>query len=188
MDVLAAAVLVCLSWDTALADQVNPETSGKQLRAFRIAGESPKIDGRFDEEIWNVADKIDDFVQQEPDNMAVPGERTVVQVAYDDRYLYVAAHCYMRDPKTVSAGLGRRGSVPASDKIAIGLDPRHDRLTGYVFTANPSGVQSDMSLFNDTREDNDYEAVWEVGTAVTADGWNAEFRIPFSQIRFTTVP
>ena len=46
-------------------------------------------------------------------------------------------------------------------------------------------MQSDISLFNDTREDNDYEAVWEVGTAVTAEGWNAEFRIPFSQIRFT---
>jgi hypothetical protein len=188
LKLLAAAVLLCIPWDTTLADQVNPETSGKQLRAFRITGESPKIDGRFDEEIWTVADRIDDFVQQEPDNMAVPGERTVVQVAYDDRYLYVAARCYVRDPKTVSAGLGRRGSIPASDKISIGLDPRHDRLTGYFFTANPSGVQSDMSLFSDTREDNDYEAVWEVGTAVTAEGWNAEFRIPFSQIRFTTVP
>ena len=188
LKLLAAAVLLCLPWDTPLADQVNPEASGKQLRAFRITGESPKIDGRFDEEIWTVADKIDDFVQQEPDNMAVPGERTVIQAAYDDRYLYVAARCYVRDPKTVSAGLGRRGSIPASDKIGIGLDPRHDRLTGYFFTANPSGVQSDMALFNDTREDNDYEAVWEVGTAVTSEGWNAEFRIPFSQIRFTTVP
>ena len=185
---LVAVALLGIPWDTAFADQINPESSGKQLRASRITGESPRIDGRFDEEVWTEADKIEDFVQQEPDNMAAPGERTVVQVAYDDRYLYVAARCYVRDPKTVSAGLGRRGTIPASDKIGIGLDPRHDRLTGYFFITNPSGVQSDMSLFNDTREDNDYEAVWEVGTAVTAEGWNAEFRIPFSQIRFTTVP
>ena len=47
-------------------------------------------------------------------------------------------------------------------------------------------MQSDSSLFNDTREDADYEAVWEVATAVTSAGWNAEFRIPFSQIRFST--
>ncbi len=185
---LVAVALLGIPWDTAFADQIIPESSGKQLRASRITGESPRIDGRFDEEVWTEADKIEDFVQQEPDNMAAPGERTVVQVAYDDRYLYVAARCYVRDPKTVSAGLGRRGTIPASDKIGIGLDPRHDRLTGYFFITNPSGVQSDMSLFNDTREDNDYEAVWEVGTAVTAEGWNAEFRIPFSQIRFTTVP
>ncbi|MCM3878524.1 MAG: carbohydrate binding family 9 domain-containing protein [Vicinamibacterales bacterium] len=179
LSVLGAAVSADQS-TSALA-----ETQGKELRAARITGESPKIDGRFDEEIWSIAGRIDDFVQQEPDNMSAPGERTVIQVAYDDRYLYVAARCYVRDPKSVSAGLGRRGSIPASDKIAIGLDPRHDRLTGYVFTANPSGVQSDMSLFNDTREDNDYEAVWEVGTTVTPEGWNAEFRIPFSQIRFS---
>jgi len=85
----------------------------------------------------------------------------------------------------ISAGLGRRGTIPASDRVAIALDPRHDHLTGYLFIANPSGVQSDVSLFNDTREDSDYEAVWEVGTSITSDGWNAEFRIPFSQIRFT---
>ena len=47
----------------------------------------------------------------------------------------------------------RSRSAPASAAAAIfrpatrsriGLDPRHDRLTGYVFTANPSGVQSDI--------------------------------------------
>ena len=161
------------------------ENAGKQLHAFRIFGESPKIDGRFDERAWSGAEAIDDFVQQEPDNMAAPRERTVIQVAYDDRYLYVAARCYVRDTATISAGLGRRGSIPASDKIGIGLDPRHDRLTGYFFIANPSGVQSDLALFSDTREDNDYEAVWEVGTTITSEGWNAEFRIPFSQIRFS---
>jgi hypothetical protein len=160
------------------------EKAGKELRAYRITGDTPKIDGRFDEEFWLAADSIDDFTQQEPENMAAPSERTVVQVAYDDRYLYVAARCYVKDPSTISAGLGRRGSIPASDKIGIGIDPRHDHLTGYFFIANPSGVQSDLTLFNDTREDNDYEAVWEVATAVTKEGWNAEFRIPFSQIRF----
>jgi hypothetical protein len=158
---------------------------GKELSAFRIAGESPKLDGLIDDEPWLAAASIDDFTQQEPDNMAAPRERTVVQVAYDDRFLYVAVRCFAADPATISAGLGRRGSIPASDKITIALDPRHDHLTGYMFITNPSGVQSDASLFNDTREDADYEAVWEVATAVTSVGWNAEFRIPFSQIRFS---
>ena len=178
------ALAICVLPHIAIAGQSDTQAA-KQLHARRVIGDSPKIDGRFDEEVWLAADKIDDFIQQEPDNMAAPGERTVVQVAYDDRYLYIAARCYTRDAASISAGLGRRGSIPASDRVGIGLDPRHDRLTGYFFTTNPSGVQSDMSLFNDTREDNDYEAVWEVGTSVTSDGWNAEFRIPFSQIRFT---
>ena len=161
------------------------EATGKEIRAFRITGEAPRLDGLFDDETWLAADTIDDFTQQEPDNLAAPRERTVIQVAYDDQFLYIAARCYAADASTISAGLGRRGSIPNSDKISIALDPRHDHLTGYLFSANPSGVQSDVSLFNDTREDVDYEAVWEVATAVTSDGWNAEFKIPFSQIRFT---
>ena len=161
------------------------EAAGKELRAFRIAGDAPRVDGRIDEEVWRLAAAIDDFTQQEPENMAPPRERTVVQVVYDDRYLYVGVRCYVQDPATISAGLGRRGSIPASDRITIALDPRHDHLTGYAFTTNPSGVQHDYSLFNDTREDVDFEAVWDVATSITSEGWNAEFRIPFSQIRFT---
>ncbi len=174
-------LLLCLAYPAYGQDAA----ANKQIRAHRVAGESPRLDGRFDEEFWSAAQAIDDFNQQEPDNMAAPRERTVVQVAYDDRFLYVAARCYVRDAATISAGLGRRGSIPASDKLSISFDPRHDHLTGYVFMVNPSGVQSDSSLFNDTREDSDYEAVWEVATSVTSEGWNAEFRIPFSQIRFT---
>jgi len=181
---LALALLALVAGPLAAQSQ-NSERPLKRLQALRINGESPKIDGQFDEEFWLKAPSIDDFLQQDPDNMAPPRERTVVQVAYDDRYLYVAARCYVRSASSISAGLGRRGAIPASDKIGIGLDPRHDRLTAYYFTANPSGVQNDMSLFNDTREDNDYEAVWEVGTSISEEGWNAEFRIPFSQVRFT---
>jgi hypothetical protein len=182
---LSHAVAQTPSGSSGGADASASMAPGKELRALRIVGASPKIDGRLDEEIWLSADSIDDFTQQEPDNMAAPRERTVVQVAYDDTYLYVAARCYAADPTAISAGLGRRGSIPASDRIGFGLDPRHDHLTGYWFVTNPSGVQSDYSLYNDTREDADYEAVWEVGTQITSEGWNAEFRIPFSQIRFT---
>ena len=176
--------LTVFAWATAAAASAQEVAAGKEIRAFRIRGEVPKLDGRIDEETWVAAHAIDDFTQEEPDNMAAPRERTVVQVAYDDRYLYVAVRCYANDPATISAGLGRRGSIPASDRITIALDPRHDHLTGYAFATNPSGVQHDFSLFNDTRQDADFEAVWEVATSITGEGWNAEFRIPFSQIRF----
>jgi hypothetical protein len=179
------AVAVCLAVSAVQGVALAQEASAdKQLRAFRISGEPPRLDGRIDDETWLAAQPIEDFTQQEPDNMAAPRERTVVQVAYDDRYLYVAVRCYARDAATVSAGLGRRGSIPASDRITIALDPRHDHLTGYAFVTNPSGVQHDYSLFDDTREDGDFEAIWEVATDVNGEGWNAEFRIPFSQIRF----
>ncbi len=126
-----------------------------------------------------------DLVQWEPNNMAQLSERTVVQVAFDDRYLYVAVRCLDRSPDGVIAGLGRRDNFLATDQISIGFDPQHDHQTAYIFETNPSGVQGDLRRFNDTRIDRNYDAVWEVVTRMTPDGWVAEFRVPFSQMRFS---
>jgi hypothetical protein len=157
-----------------------PEKAGKELRAHRITGAAPRIDGRFDEEVWTQADLLDDMVQNEPDNMAAPTERTIIQVAYDDRSVYVAVRCLMRDPSQITTSLGRRDAMPPSDVIRLTFDPRHDHLTAYTFDSNPSGTQSDYLWYDDTRQSTDFDAVWEVRTQITADGWNAEFEIPFS--------
>ena len=72
--------------------------------------------------------------------------------------------------------------------IYVSVDPRHDHLTAYIFGTNPSGVQRDFTFLDDTRFNNDYDGVWEVGTQVTDEGWMAEFQIPFSQMRFDVPP
>ncbi|MGQ0733662.1 MAG: DUF5916 domain-containing protein [Acidobacteriota bacterium] len=163
---------------------------GKILRAFRIDGAPPRIDGQLDDEVWRHAESAEGLVQGEPDNMAPLSERTAMQVAYDDRYLYAAVRCYDREPAAVQGPLTRRDEIRGapSDVIAVGFDPRHDHLTGYAFMTNPSGVQNDFFFFNDEAVDRDYDAVWEVRTSRTSDGWVAEFRIPFSQMRFERAP
>jgi len=35
-----------------------PEKAGKELRARRIVGSSPRVDGRLDEEVWSQAQAI----------------------------------------------------------------------------------------------------------------------------------
>jgi hypothetical protein len=170
------------------AEPVVPEKLGKELRAFRIRGEPPRIDGRLDDEVWGAAPSIEDFVQDDPDNMQPATERTIVQIAYDDRYLYIAAHLNSRNGSDVRTGLGRRDNFPPSDLIAFAFDPRHDHLTSYMFRVNASGVQSDLTYFDDTNSNSDYDGVWESATQVTSQGWDAEFRIPFSQMRFAVPP
>lgn len=161
-----------------------PEKAGKELRALRVRDDAPRIDGDLGDGVWLRAPSIDDMVQNEPDNMAAPTERTVVQVAYDDDNIYVAARMFMRDPTRITDALGRRDTQPRSDLIWMSFDPRHDHLTAVVFYANPSGVQNDNMFFDDTNSTPDYNAVWQVETMRTEEGWNAEFRIPLSQFRF----
>jgi uncharacterized protein DUF5916/cellulose/xylan binding protein with CBM9 domain len=161
---------------------------GKVLHALRLTGSAPRIDGVLDEEAWTHAEIVEGMVQTDPDNMQPMTERTRMQVAYDDRFLYVAVRCDDATPDRIVAGLGRRDEPPTSDQIGIGFDPRHDHQTGYVFQTNPSGVQLDLSFYNDDSSDRDYNSVWEVRTSIGAEGWIAEYRIPFSQLRFTPSP
>lgn len=128
------------------------------------------------------------MVQNDPYNMLPPTERTLVKVLYDDRSVYVGVINYMRDPSKITTALGRRDTFPRSDSIKITFDPRHDHLTAYTFDSNPSGVQGDMTWYDDSRSSTDYDAIWDVRTQITGDGWIAEFRIPFSQLRFSITP
>lgn len=194
---LSIALALAFSWPAipahsqapvSRAEPDVPEKKGKELRAFPVGDKAPRIDGKLDDEIWGTADRVEDLVQQDPDNMTAPTERTVTQVAYDDRSIYVAVRCYMTDVSKITTALGRRDTGPRSDWIRLSFDPRHDHLTAYTFDVNPSGVQGDMTWFDDTRSSSDYDAVWEVQTQMTGDGWTAEFRIPFSQMRFSIVP
>src|SRR5438552_1534208 len=94
------------------------EKAGKVLHAYRLTAEAPVVDGRLDDEAWLRAESVTDFVQIEPDNMESATERTVVQIAYDDRYLYVAARCYTKDPSLIILGRGRRDNLPTSDQFS----------------------------------------------------------------------
>lgn len=177
-------------WTMPADEPAADAKAGKVLHAWRIEGAPPRLDGFLDDEVWRRADRAEGFVQWEPDNMAPLSERTVVQVAYDDRHLYVAIRCSDSDPGGIRGPLVRRDELRGAptDMVAIGFDPRHDHQTGYVFMTNPAGVQSDFFLFNDERADRDHDAVWEVRTSRDDGGWTAEFRIPFSQMRFSLPP
>jgi len=95
------------------------------MTALYVGDTPPRIDGRLDDEVWARAQAIDDLVQNEPDNMAAPTERTVVKVAYDDRSIYVGVFNYMRVASQVTTALGRRDTNPRSDMI---LDQRRLQL------------------------------------------------------------
>src|SRR5690348_7170975 len=128
--------------------------TGKVIHARRITGAPPQIDGQLNDEVWNGADAATGFVQRDPDNGKAMTEETRIQIAYDSRNLYIAVTCMDSGP--VSSGLGRRDETPPTDIVNIGLDPRHDHLTGYIFQTNPSSWQGDMSVFDDDNADRDY--------------------------------
>ncbi len=143
------------------------------------------IDGRDDDEAWRTAQVIDAFREFDPVENGDPhGFRTEARVTYDDRNLYVFVRAFDPRPDSLLALLARRDVHTQSDWLHLMIDSYHDRRTGFRFTVNPAGVQRDVYMSNDGDEDLSWDAVWQVSTRVEKDAWTAEYRIPFSQLRF----
>jgi hypothetical protein len=152
--------------------------------AILPAGEVVKLDGHLTEAPWAAAPVTDTFRQRAPTEGAAPTHRTEVRVLSDASALYVGVHAFDPEPGAIAGPLARRDDSPPSDWIAVLIDSFHDRRTAFEFGVNPAGVKYDQYWFNDTNSDRGWDAVWDVAVARTSDGWEAEFRIPLSQLRF----
>ncbi len=135
--------------------------------------------------VWRTIPTVGGFVQREPHEGAEPSQATEFSVAFDDTMLYVNVHAYDREPDKIVTYLTRRDDDSPCDWIRIFIDSYHDRKTAYEFAVNPDGVKQDRYWFNDTNNDKSWDAVWDVTVARDQSGWSAQFRIPFSQLRFT---
>jgi hypothetical protein len=153
------------------------------VHAVRIS-ESITVDGMLSEAVWHDGEPYTAFVQRDPVEGAPPSQRTEVRVAFDETALYVAARLHDTAPDSVVARLSRRDASVAADRFAVYLDPYRDRRSGYYFMINAAGTMYDGTLSNDVEDDKLWDGVWS-GRARTDDqGWTAEMRIPFSQLRF----
>jgi hypothetical protein len=154
------------------------------LNAVRVGDEDVDVDGLASEPAWERAALATNFVQFEPVEGAPATERTEARVLYGDDALYVYLKAYEDRPEDIVAQLTRRDLVSHSDVLGVIIDSYFDRRTAFQFAVNPVGVKQDVYHFDDTSEDPGWDAVWDVETARQHDGWSAEFRIPYSQLRF----
>lgn len=142
------------------------------------------IDGELNEAAWSKAPLISDFVQRRPAEGLPPTFKTEARVLFDAANLYVAITATDPEPSKIVGQLSRRDSLTSSDWLSVYVDSYHDRRTAYEFGVNPAGVKYDRYWFNDSNSDISWDAVWDAAVSRSATGWRAEFRIPFSQLRF----
>jgi len=153
------------------------------LQAVR-APQAVVVDGRLDDESWAAATAATEFRQRDPQEGAPATERTEVRVLYDTDAIYVGIRMYDREAARITRRLSRRDDSGDADRVIVYLDPRNDHLTGASFELTAAGVQADDSLYDDTRSDDSWDAVWSGRVSIDDQGWSAEMRIPYSQLRF----
>jgi len=138
-----------------------------------------------DEEAWASAPPVTEYRQTQPDEGEPISQRTEARFLYDDDALYVGAMLYSEFP--VAARLKRRDSSFAdTDLFAVFIDGYHDHQTAYRFVVNAAGVRKDSRANPDgSNGDTSWDPVWEARAQISDEGWSAEMRIPFSQLRFS---
>nr|MDQ6873300.1 carbohydrate binding family 9 domain-containing protein [Gemmatimonadota bacterium] len=156
-------------------------TSRAVLRQGEIS-----IDGRLDETAWAAATPITELTQSSPDEGKPPTERTEIRILYDASAIYIGARMYdSLGAKGVRSALARRDQLMTSnsltsDRIAFVFDTFRDKNSRTWFELNPDGVKGDHQNGDDS-----YDPVWEGAAKIDSLGWTAEFRIPYSQLRFS---
>lgn len=154
----------------------------KSLEAVRLA-ESPTIDGNLDDPAWLAAPIATDFLQRRPNPGKAPSQRTEVKVLYDDDALYVGAMMYDDAPDSILHQLSERDRIENTDWFGLWISCFQDGINAFEFFVTPDGVQIDAQV-SAISEDFSWNAVWQCNTSITEEGWIAEFKIPYSAIRF----
>ena len=175
----------------------------REARPARIAA-APHVDGRLDDAVWLEAQPLTDFVQRAPLEGAPSTERTEVRILTDGEALYIGAWLFDRDPRAIVSGERVRDvDLTNSDYFAVIFDTYLDRQNGFVFGTTPAGVEYDGQVIKEGEGGGvvqqgqsraqagsaggfnlNWDASWTVATSTDSLGWYAEFRIPFSTLRF----
>ncbi len=161
------------------------------IEAYRLpAAERIVLDGRLEEAAWGRAQVLDRFWELSPRDGVEAAVRTEARFAYDHHALYVAVRAFDPDLSQVRAPFARRDNVLADqDMIVLNVDPVGNRKFAHFFRVNPRGSVGD-GLWNEDSGSEDFspDIEFEVATGRIPGGWTAEFRIPFSSLRYSDPP
>ena len=175
-------VLLCAFASTAAAQTA--QNGQHRAEAVRVADGALRVDGRLDDAAWADVPVMSDFVQKEPVEGAPATDHMEVRFAYDNAALYVGAR--MSSSAPIQAPMDRRDNGDQAEHFGVYLDTYLDRRTASAFGVTAAGVRLDEYFGSDTDDgESDYDPVWVARTSVDEQGWTAELRIPFSQLRFT---
>jgi len=147
----------------------------------------PVIDGHLDDEVWQHAAVLRDFIQTEPGDNLRPSNTTEVRIGYDARFLYLAIHASDQQGQ-VRSTVAKRDDLSGNDYVSIWLDTFNDRRRAYVLQFNPLGVQSDGVFTEGQGIDFTVDVVMQSQGRLTDDGFTIEVAIPFTSLRYEAGP
>jgi hypothetical protein len=178
------------------------ELSSRSVRPTTVAvalSEAPVIDGVvLSDDAWVNVAPTSGFTQVRPNEGQPSTQNTEVYVGYTEDTLYIGVMAYDDNPEAILVTDSRRDSpLDDTDSFQVIIDGLLDRQNGYVFGTNPSGMEYDAQVINEGGSggfggggggaggfNRNWDTTWEVEAQINAQGWSAEFAIPFVALRY----
>jgi len=152
------------------------------LNAIRVEV-APDVDGDLSDSDWADAPVAKNFIAFSPVPNVPSSQKTEVKVLYDNEALYIGAYMYDTATDSILKQLTARDGLDNADFFSVVISCYQDGQNGFEFGVTPSGVQRDVRI-GISDEDASWNAVWQCDVQITELGWVAEFKIPFSALRF----
>ena len=194
MKTINSLLIIVLSMSGVLANNsysqnFNPDSLKYKITYATRCIESPSIDGKLDDEVWNMAIPQSEFFQLEPIEFGLPSEKTVVRVLYDDHALYISFENFDSEPNKIRKPLTRRdaymdGFASSADYVGFAIDSKNDDYNGKWFGVNAAGVKIDVNVSGNEDYDRSWDAVWDAAVNITDIGYTVEVMVPFSVFQF----
>jgi len=169
-----------------------PSDGEEPLVIQRLEGEFI-FDGMPDEAAWSKTEPFP-MVTHIPIFGKEPEERTDIRMVFDEQFIYVGASMYTKDPEGIMNTSKKRDELkPDCDWVAVVLDSYNDTEPGLSYWTTPSGLRTDLAIFNDAVGsvnapiNSSWNTHWDVKSRITDEGWFSEILIPVSSLKFQVV-
>ncbi len=185
MKKLIISLLGLFTLHFAIAQQEVNIANVEKKKYFTQKANAPiKHDGILDDKAWEAVEWGGDFIQYQPKEGKSPSQKTQFKILYDDKFLYLGYRCFDTAPDSIVRRMSRRDEFPG-DWVEINIDSYHDLRSAFSFTTSVSGVRGDEFVSdNGNNWDTNWNPIWFAQTKRDSEGWTAEIKIPFSQLRF----
>jgi hypothetical protein len=182
--------LVPDSGSNILTDGESYSISDDPVKTLQRLPQPIVFNGMPDDAAWQQITPLP-LTMYQPVHRGEMTERSVIRVAYDDEYLYVAGELYDSEPDRIVANTMYRDRYSGDETFAIILDSFNDNENARWFFVTPTGVRVDQLVSKDSEGDGsvnrNWTTHWDAQTRITDEGWFVEMRIPFSSLGFREV-
>lgn len=146
------------------------------------------LDGLLSEDLWLDAQQFQ-FTEFSP-SWGQKDSLTTLFITFDDNFLYFGFDAKDRHPEKIVRRTLVRDAYYGDDYTTVYVDPNRTGKNAFLLSVYASGARLDHAIYNDNvplgRSSNgpSYDMIWEGKSQHTANGWQTEYRVPISNLRF----